>query len=1009
MKRLLLKSFLSPGDVLMLTAAVRDLHRSNPDTFVTDVRTSCPQLWENNPYLTELEEEDSEVEVIECHYPLIHKSNQAPYHFIHGFIEYLNERLDLKIRPTEFKGDIHLSSAEKFGSSPVAELVGEDTPYWVVTAGGKRDYTIKWWDTRRYQEVVNHFRGRIQFVQVGAAGHFHPELEGVIDLRGKTDIRKLIRLIYHADGVLCPITFLMHLTAAVEAKNDHGLRSCVVIAGGREPPHWESYPGHQFIHTVGILPCCKTGGCWKSRTLPLGDGSEHDRSPNLCVDVVGTLPRCMDMISSVEVIRRIEMYVDGKRIQDAAQIPTEKVEAAAAPVSSELTTGGKLNSGNARSAAEQFIKRIPSYPAGFEGRGIVICGGGTRYFTNAWICINMLRHLGCHLPIQLWYLGRNELDKRMESWLEPLGVECVDGLEVRKQHPARILNGWEIKPYSIIHSSFKEVLYLDADNVPIVNPEFLFETWHYKEAGALFWPDFGRLKATRSIWKVCGVVYRDEPEFESGQIVVNKQKCWHALCLTMWYNDQSDFFYQHIHGDKETFHMAFRKLNQPYAMPARPIHPLRGTMCQHDFDGRRIFQHRNLVKWDLFGKNKHVEGFRFEAECRGFLEELRRKWASGKDNAQILFSTVQEDTEQDTAAPDLEGPSGPDETMWQEKRFVIRARFDGYTGYGLHAQEIVKDLGRFGHDFGVVPIEAAQDPEAPIDSSVAKLFGSAYKNCKWELLLHPPNISPSSQVSTIYFTMWETTQLSNEGLKNIQQADAVIVPSEWNASCFSAQGIRSPIFICPLGVDPKLFRYHQMEGDDLCVFGTAGNLAISGRTRKGIDEAVAAFKSAFPIEQDVRLRIKTLSNDEVINFHDKRIELTQRCLTQAELADWYAGLTCYVSASKSEAWGLMQQQAMAVGRPVIGCHFGGMREFFDEEVGYCVAYSLKPADERYARLGLWAEPSKKSLVEQMRRVYENRKEVAEMGGKASARAHQFTWTSSSRRLEQILQEVGALQ
>src|SRR6266699_3873421 len=319
MKRLLLKSFLSPGDVLMLTAAVRDLHRSNPDTFVTDVRTSCPQLWENNPYLTELKEEDSEVEVIECHYPLIHKSNQAPYHFIHGFIEYLNERLNLKIKPTEFKGDIHLSSAEKFGISPVAELVGEDTPYWVVTAGGKRDYTIKWWETRRYQEVVNHFRGRIQFVQVGAAGHFHPELEAAIDLRGKTDIRKLIRLIYHADGVLCPITFLMHLSAAVEAKGDQGFRPCVVVAGGREPPHWESYPGHQFIHTVGMLACCKSGGYWKSRTLPLGDASEHDRPQNLCVDVVGTLPRCMDMISSAEVIRRIEMYLDGKRIQDSAQ------------------------------------------------------------------------------------------------------------------------------------------------------------------------------------------------------------------------------------------------------------------------------------------------------------------------------------------------------------------------------------------------------------------------------------------------------------------------------------------------------------------------------------------------------------------------------------------------------------------------------------------------------------------------------------------------------------------
>jgi len=45
----------------MLTAAVRDLHRNYPDGFVTDVRTSCPQLWESNPYLSALDEEDSDV------------------------------------------------------------------------------------------------------------------------------------------------------------------------------------------------------------------------------------------------------------------------------------------------------------------------------------------------------------------------------------------------------------------------------------------------------------------------------------------------------------------------------------------------------------------------------------------------------------------------------------------------------------------------------------------------------------------------------------------------------------------------------------------------------------------------------------------------------------------------------------------------------------------------------------------------------------------------------------
>lgn len=63
-RRLVLRSFQSPGDVLMLTAAVRDLHAAHPGKFQTDVRTSAPALWDNNPYLTPLGERDAGVE---CH------------------------------------------------------------------------------------------------------------------------------------------------------------------------------------------------------------------------------------------------------------------------------------------------------------------------------------------------------------------------------------------------------------------------------------------------------------------------------------------------------------------------------------------------------------------------------------------------------------------------------------------------------------------------------------------------------------------------------------------------------------------------------------------------------------------------------------------------------------------------------------------------------------------------------------------------------------------------------
>jgi len=68
------------------------------------------------------------------------------------------------------------------------------------------------------------------------------------------------------------------------------------------------------------------------------------------------------------------------------------------------------------------------------------------------------------------------------------------------------------------------------------------------------------------------------------------------------------------YGDKEVFHMAWRKLDQPYAMPSRPIDALPGVMCQHDFDDKRLFQHRNMRKWSFYN-NPATPGFLHENQC----------------------------------------------------------------------------------------------------------------------------------------------------------------------------------------------------------------------------------------------------------------------------------------------------------------------------------------------------------------------------------------------------------
>jgi ADP-heptose:LPS heptosyltransferase/SAM-dependent methyltransferase len=335
MRRLILRSFQSPGDVLMLTAAVRDLHAAAPGRFETDVRTSCPGLWENNPHLTPLREGEPGVEVLDVHYPLIHQSNQRPYHFLHGYAQYLEERLGLRVPVTRFQGDVHLSPAERQSPPPGVEE-GVPERFWVVVAGGKHDFTAKWWDPACFQEVVDHFRGRLAFVQCGERGHWHPPLHGVVNLVGRTSTRDFVRLVHHAEGVLCPVTFAMHLAAAVETRPGRPRsRACVVVAGGREPAHWEAYPGHRFLSTTGALPCCADGGCWRSRCQPAGDGDDKDRR-NLCEQPVQIRPdlriaRCMTLITPADVVRAIDLYYQGgalSTITEPAPAPRESPPAA---------------------------------------------------------------------------------------------------------------------------------------------------------------------------------------------------------------------------------------------------------------------------------------------------------------------------------------------------------------------------------------------------------------------------------------------------------------------------------------------------------------------------------------------------------------------------------------------------------------------------------------------------------------------------------------------------------
>jgi Mannosyltransferase putative len=286
-----------------------------------------------------------------------------------------------------------------------------------------------------------------------------------------------------------------------------------------------------------------------------------------------------------------------------------------------------------RRLADEFLSSLPPPRTAYRiDRGIVIAGGGLKYFPSVWVNVRLLRHLGCTLPIQLWYLGEGEIDPYLKRLLAPHGVECVDARKFEKETPCRILCGWELKPYAALHAPYREVLFLDADNGVVRDPTYLFDEPAYKRHGSVFWPDYACWKLKPDVWRTFGMLDMAEPDvaiheraFESGQYLIDKSRCERELRLALWYAEHSDWTFKHVYGDKECFHLAWRKIGTEYAMPTAGPGWIVHTIVQFDFAGQIVFQHRCQDKWRFAG-NRRVESLANEDMCFQFVDELSTQW-----------------------------------------------------------------------------------------------------------------------------------------------------------------------------------------------------------------------------------------------------------------------------------------------------------------------------------------------------------------------------------------------
>lgn len=271
----------------------------------------------------------------------------------------------------------------------------------------------------------------------------------------------------------------------------------------------------------------------------------------------------------------------------------------------------------------------------------------------------------------------------------------------------------------------------------------------------------------------------------------------------------------------------------------------------------------------------------------------------------------------------------------------------------------------------------------------------------------------------IGYTMLETTGIPKEWVRQCNLMDEVWVPSSFNVETFRNSGVKVPIHIIPLGIDPDYYspNVKSYKKHDKYTFLSV----FEWGERKAPELLLKAYSKAFSKKDNVLLLCKVINNDGSINVQEeiKKLQLPDEgpeiiFLYNTKFSDYdmptlYRSADCFVISTRGEGWGMPILEAMACGLPTIATNWSSQVDFFNEANGYPIDVKrLVDANAKcpYYDGFQWADPSEEHMIERMRYVYDHQEEAAQKGYKASVEVRQkWTWEMAAKKIICRLDEI----
>lgn len=289
----------------------------------------------------------------------------------------------------------------------------------------------------------------------------------------------------------------------------------------------------------------------------------------------------------------------------------------------------------------------------------------------------------------------------------------------------------------------------------------------------------------------------------------------------------------------------------------------------------------------------------------------------------------------------------------------------------------------------------------------------------------------------VLLSMWEHNEIPESYKANLGKADVVFVPCKFCADIFRPYTKREPIVIWE-GIEPKDFPFVQRKEPDYAN-GERFRVFWSGarNTRKGYQYAIALAELVKDMP-DIEVYIKTHAElpDKMTLFEEiskagvaevdkyldtyistqevrvlgkhKNIFFDMRKIPFQELKDLYAKAHLFLFPTSGEGWGLMGTEALATGCPMLATNVTGVRDWYDQQVGYELdwKYESIKATNYGDMLVSTHSPILNDLVQKVFSIKNNYQEALAKGKTGSRRMHKkFTWEQAGIRLAKALEKL----